>query len=227
MRPPRLDDVRVVVRLFASFREAVGASRVELELPTGATAADAARTVLRDHPLAAERALLARNREYVDPAATLAEGDELALIPPVSGGMAGARGRVAVSDAPLSIDEAVGHVRDEEVGGVVIFVGTVRRSSRGARVTRLDYEAYAEMAERVMTELADRLAREHGARLAIHHRTGTLAVGDLAVVVVAGAPHRAEAFAAARAAIDELKHTAPIWKKEYADDGAVWVDEHP
>jgi len=94
-------------------------------------------------------------------------------------------------------------------------------------VTRLDYEAYAEMAERVMTELADRLAREHGARLAIHHRTGTLAVGDLAVVVVAGAPHRAEAFAAARAAIDELKHTAPIWKKEYADDGAVWVDEHP
>lgn len=218
----------MVVRLFASYREAVGASRIELELPAGATAADAVRVVLGDHPLlAAGHTMLARNREYVDPTAGLADGDELALIPPVSGGAAGARGRIAVSDAPLSIDEAVSHVRDEEVGGIVVFVGTVRRSSRGARVTRLDYEAYAEMAERAMTELADRLAREHGARLAIHHRTGTLVVGDLAVVVVAGAPHRAEAFAAARSAIDELKRTVPIWKKEYTDDGAVWVDEHP
>lgn len=217
----------MIVRLFASYREAAGTGRVELELPAGTTAAEAARAALRDRPGAAGRVMLARNREYVDAAAVLADGDELALIPPVSGGTAAQGARIAVTDAPLSIDDAIRHVRDEEVGGIVVFVGAVRRSSRGSRITRLDYEAYAEMAERVMRGLADRLAREHGARLAIHHRTGALAVGDLAVIVAAGAPHRAEAFAAARAAIDELKRTAPIWKKEYADDGAVWVDEHP
>src|SRR5512140_513921 len=121
--------MRGVVRLFASYREAAGAGRIELDLPAGATAAEAVRAVLRDHPLATERGMLARNREYVDPGVALADGDELALIPPVSGGAGDTRRRIAVSDAPLSVDEVMRHVRDDEVGGIVVFVGTVRRSS--------------------------------------------------------------------------------------------------
>ena len=215
--------MRVVVRLFASYRETAGTGRIELDLPTGATADDALRALSLDHALVADQVMLARNREYVTGSAALAEGDELALIPPVSGG---GTSRIAVSETALAVDDAIAHVRDPEVGGIVVFIGTVRRSSQGRHVTRLDYEAYAEMAQAVMTEIADRLAAEHGARIALHHRTGPLAVGDIAVVVAAGSPHRAEAFAAARAAIDELKRIVPIWKKEYADDGAVWVTDH-
>ncbi len=211
------------MRLFASYREAAGTGRIELDLPIGATADDAVRTLSLDHALVADQVMLARNREYVTGSAALAEGDELALIPPVSGG---GTSRIAVSETALAVDDAIAHVRDPEVGGIVVFIGTVRRSSQGRHVTRLEYEAYAEMAQAVMTEIAERLAAEHGARIALHHRTGALAVGDIAVVVAAGSPHRAEAFAAARAAIDELKRIVPIWKKEYADDGAVWVTEH-
>ncbi|MSQ36817.1 MAG: molybdenum cofactor biosynthesis protein MoaE [Chloroflexi bacterium] len=218
-----MGSMKVVVRLFASYREAAGTGRIELDLPVGATADDALRAISLDHAIVAEQVMLARNREYVTGSAALADGDELALIPPVSGG---GSSRIAVSETALSVDDTIAHVRDTEVGGIVVFIGTVRRSSQGRHVTRLDYEAYAEMAQTVMAEIADRLGSEHGARIALHHRTGVLAVGDIAVIVAAGAPHRAAAFTAARAAIDELKRIVPIWKKEYADDGAVWVTDH-
>ena len=217
------------VRLFASYREAAGVGHVSLELPEGATARDAIRAVLTQHPLVAEgrQLVIARNREYVDVEAALADGDELALIPPVSGGATRARARIHVTPEPLSVDEVLDAVRDDAFGGLVVFLGTVRDRSRGTRVTHLEYEAYAEMAEGKMRQIADRLEREHApARVAMHHRIGDLAIGDTAVVVAAGAPHRDAAFAAARQAIDELKSVVPIWKKEFTEDGAVWIEEH-
>ena len=217
------------MRLFASYREAAGVGQIPRELQPGATARDAIRAVLKEHPLVAEgrQVVIARNREYVEPDAALADGDELALIPPVSGGATRSRERVAVLTEPLSVDDVLDAVRDAGFGGLVVFLGTVRDRSRGKRVTHLEYEAYAEMAEAKMREIAGRLEREHApARIAMHHRVGDLAIGDVAVAVAAGAPHRDAAFAAARKAIDELKSVVPIWKKEFTEDGAVWIEEH-
>ncbi|HEY8786003.1 MAG TPA: MoaD family protein [Candidatus Limnocylindria bacterium] len=221
--------MRVLVRLFASYREAAGRGHFDMELPPGATVRDAIARITKEHPLIAEgrQVVIARNREYVGVDEPLADGDELALIPPVSGGDARTLAPIAVSDAALSIDDALALVRDDEFGGVVVFLGTVRNRSRGKRVLHLEYEAYAEMAEAKMREISDRLVREHGPlRIAMHHRVGDLRIGDIAVVVAAAAPHRDAAFAAARAAIDELKSIVPIWKKEHAEDGAIWIEEH-
>ena len=221
--------MRVLVRLFASYREAAGVGHIQLELPAGATVRDAIREVLREHPLVAEgrQLVIARNTEYVEPDAALADGDEVALIPPVSGGATKATARIAVTSDPLSVDDVLDAVRDDGFGGLVVFLGTVRDASRGRRVTHLEYEAYAEMAERKMREIAERLEREHApARIAMHHRVGDLRIGETAVVVAVGAPHRDAAFAAARRAIDELKTIVPIWKKEHTADGAVWVEDH-
>lgn len=220
--------MRIDVRLFASYREAVGVGRFDLELPTGATVRDAVASIVERHPIltTGTRIVMARNREYVDADAALADGDELALIPPVSGGATASHIRVLVSDAPLSVDAVLDAIRSPAHGGLVVFVGTVRAKSRGRNVMRLDYEAYPEMAEAKMREIADRLEREHGATIAMHHRVGELQIGETAVVVAAGAAHRDAAFAAARAAIDELKQVVPIWKKEHTDDGAVWIEDH-
>jgi molybdopterin synthase catalytic subunit len=220
--------MRVLVRLFASYREAAGVGRIELELPPGATVKDAIFRVVKDHPLIAEgrQVVIARNHEYVTPDEPLADGDEVALIPPVSGG-AMVVAPIVVSASPLSVDDALAAVRESSFGGIVVFLGTVRDRSRGKRVTHLEYEAYAEMAETKMREIAQRLEAEHAPlRLVMHHRVGDLAIGDIAVIVAAGAPHREAAFAAARAAIDELKTIVPIWKKEHSDDGAVWIEDH-
>lgn len=225
--------MRIDVRLFASYREAAGVSRFDVELPDGAAVSDALVAIEGRYPrlAAAGRILTARNREYVDAGALLSDGDELAIIPPVSGGSGGredlaAEGRIRVTDTPLSLDAAVDAVRADAHGGIVVFIGTVRERNRGQRVTRLDYEAFPEMAEVTMRDIAARLEAVHGARLAMHHRVGELAVGETAVIVAAGAAHRDAAFAAARAAIDELKTVVPIWKKEHTEDGAVWIDDH-
>jgi molybdopterin synthase catalytic subunit len=220
--------MRVRVRLFASYREAAGVGQIELELPPGAKVRDAIFKVLEDHPLLAEgrQVVIARNHDYVTADEPLSDGDEVALIPPVSGG-AMTVAPIVVSAAPLSVDDALAAVRDPAFGGVVVFLGTVRGRSRGKHVTHLEYEAYTEMAEAKMREIAQRLEARHAPlRLVMHHRVGDLAVGDIAVIVAAGAPHRDAAFAAARAAIDELKTIVPIWKKEHAEDGAIWVEEH-
>jgi molybdopterin converting factor subunit 1 len=220
--------VHVVVRLFASYREAAGVGRIELDLPPGATVRDAIADIAKRHPLITEgrRIVIARNRDYVTPDEPLADGDEVALIPPVSGGD-GSIPNVLISSSALSIDDALAAGRDDGWGGVVVFLGTVRDRSRGKRVTHLEYEAYPEMAEAKMREIAERLEAKHApCRLVLHHRIGELRIGDVAVVIVAGAPHRDSAFKAAREAIDELKTIVPIWKKEHAEDGAIWIEEH-
>jgi molybdopterin converting factor subunit 1 len=220
--------VRVLMRLFASYREAAGVGRFELELPPGAKVKDAIAAVVKEHPLIAEgrQVVIAKNQEYVTPDEPLADGDEVALIPPVSGG-ALTVAPIAVSASALSVDDAIAAVRDSGFGGIVVFLGTVRDRSRGKAVTHLEYEAYVEMAEAKMREIARRLESLHGPlRLVMHHRVGDLAIGDIAVIVAAGAPHRDAAFTAARAAIDELKTIVPIWKKEHSDDGAIWIEDH-
>jgi molybdopterin synthase catalytic subunit len=163
------------------------------------------------------------NHELALSDATLADGDEVALLPPVSGGT----GACTLSGAPLDVGAVVARVTGSSVGGIVTFVGAVRDSARGRSIRHLEYEAYPEMAEREMQRVADEAAeRFPGSRVAMAHRTGHLEVGEIAVVVVAAAPHRAEAFAACRFAIDTLKERVPIWKKEVATDGEYWVDDH-
>ena len=230
--------MRVNVRLFASYREAAGVGQLQLDLAPGSTVSDAIAEVAKRHPLITEgrRVVIARNREYVTPDETLSDGDEVALIPPVSGGdntVSTAAQRkvptplIRISEQRLSVDDAIAAASDSRWGGIVVFLGTVRDASRGKRVTHLEYEAYAEMAEAKMREIAEALEREHApCRVVLHHRIGELAIGEIAVIVVAGAPHRDAAFKAAREAIDELKTVVPIWKKEYAEDGAVWIEEH-
>ena len=152
------------------------------------------------------------------------DGDEVALLPPVSGGSAHAR----VQAAPLSMDALLAQVSDPGCGGVVTFSGVVRDHSRGRGIEHLEYEAYVPMAEREMERIvAGARERWPEVRLALCHRVGQLAIGDAAVMVAAAAPHRPEAFEACRFAIDTLKQTVPIWKKEFSDDGTYWVEENP
>ena len=203
----------VVVRLFAGLRERAGWSSREVE---AATVADVWPALgLGDEP---EGLLYAVNREYADRGRELQEGDEVALIPPVSGG--GFR----VTEEPLSLDAVVAEVADERAGGIATFTGTVRRQSRGREVTHLEYEAYAEMAEDVMGQIAaDLLARHDLCAVAIHHRVGRVELGEASVVIAVSAPHRQAALEACREAIDTLKETVPLWKKEVYEGGEEWV----
>jgi molybdopterin synthase catalytic subunit len=134
---------------------------------------------------------------------------------------------VALRVEPLSVDEAVAHVRHEGAGAVCVFLGTVRDHSEGRSVVRLEYEAYASMALAEMKRITGEITRElAGVRLAVVHRTGSLLVGDVAVVCAASAPHRGEAYAACRALIDRVKARVPIWKREHGPEGAYWVGWH-
>jgi molybdopterin synthase catalytic subunit len=218
--------MRVTVRLFGPIREAVGAKELHVQLADGARAAALRALLAEKHPELASlgpRLRLSVNREFAAEDAVLADGDEVAFLPPVSGGA----GRCTISDRPLDPAAVAARVTGPDAGGVVQFVGAVRDRSRGRDIEHLEYEAYAEMAVQEMERICDEAARRWpGARVAIAHRVGHLAIGDLAVVVAAAAAHRAEAFDACRFAIDALKQTVPIWKKEVATDGASWVDEH-
>jgi molybdopterin synthase catalytic subunit len=223
--------MKIQVRYFAVFRERLGREEELLELPgDAATVADALALLGRRHPpiaALAGRFRVAVNQEMVGGSAALAEGDELALIPPVAGGT-GAPRRAVVLPTALSLDRVLAAVRHPGAGGVVTFTGAVRAESQGRQVVRLEYEAYREMAESVFARLCDSIEAEHpGVRLALEHRVGALEVGDVAVVIAASAPHRAAAFAACRALIDRLKEEAPIWKKEIGPDGEEWVGLGP
>ena len=213
-----LNRVHVRVRLFAALRERAGAGSLEIELPEGATVADVwSRLDLGDEPAGL---LYARNRAYVDRTEALGAGDEVAVIPPVSGG------DFRLSAEPLSVDAAVSEVRDDAAGAIATFVGTTRARSRGRDVVHLEYEAYEGMAEQVMAELAARLANRHElCKVAIHHRTGRVEIGGTSVVIAVSAPHRAAAIAACHEAIDELKVTVPLWKKETYVGGEEWIGQ--
>ena len=204
----------VHVRLFAGLRERAGWSERELDGVECVSDVWPALS-LGDEP---EGLLYAVNREYADRDLELNDGDEVALIPPVSGGA------YRVTGEPLSLDAAVAEVADEQAGAIATFTGTVRKQSRGREVTHLEYEAYAEMAEDVMAQLAaDLEARHELCRVAIHHRVGRLEIGEASVVIAVSAPHRQDALAACREAIDKLKETVPLWKKEFYEGGEEWI----
>jgi len=206
--------MRVTVRLFAGLREQAGRSRLELE-DVERVADVWARLDLGEEP---PGLLYAVNREYVEPTQALADGDEVALIPPVSGGA------FRLVDGPLDVAAVLGEVEDRDAGGVASFVGTVRRRSRGRDVLHLEYEAYEEMAEPMLERLAAELTERHGlCSVAIHHRVGRVEIGEASVAIAVSAPHRAAALAACREAIDTLKETIPLWKKEVYTGGEEWI----
>jgi molybdopterin converting factor subunit 1 len=222
------------IRLFAMLRERAGTDRLELELSSGATVADAMRALSEREPLGTmlERmpVRMAVNRDYASAETVLTAEDELALIPPVSGGAPELDGALEqteapvqvharVSDEPLSLDRLARVVGDSHAGAVVIFQGVTRE------VERLDYEAYTEMAEERMGEILRDCVTAHGlTAAAAEHRVGSVALGEPSVIVAVSAPHRGEAFAGAREAIDRIKAQAPIWKREH-ETGAPgrWV----
>ncbi|MDP9283558.1 MAG: molybdenum cofactor biosynthesis protein MoaE [Actinomycetota bacterium] len=203
----------VRVRLFAGLRERAGWSEREVDAATVADVWDALE--LGDEPAGL---LYAVNKAYAERARPLADGDEVALIPPVSGGA------FLLSDEPLSLDRVVTEVRDERAGAIATFTGTTRISSRGRTVEHLDYEAYEGMAEAVMAEIAESLhARYALCAIAIHHRVGRVGIGDTSVVIAVSAPHRRDALAACKDAIDALKERVPLWKKEVYSGGEEWI----
>jgi molybdopterin synthase catalytic subunit len=209
--------VVVRIRLFAMLRERAGASELSLELPEGARVRDA--LVALESLAAGLPLVMAINREYASEDAPLSPGDELALIPPVSGGADAAVAHAALRDEPLSLDALVARVRDPRAGAVVTFAGVTRD------VPSLEYEAYAEMAlEQLRAVVAEAIERHGLCAAAAEHRIGTVPLSEASVLVAVSAPHRAEAFAGGREIIDRLKQLAPIWKRELDDAGdATWV----
>ena len=204
----------VRVRLFAGLRERAGWSQQELD--GVATVADIwPALALGDEP---PGLLYAVNKEYAERDRRLADGDEVALIPPVSGG------DFRLSEAPLSLDAVVSEVASADAGAIATFTGTTRVHSRGRTVQYLEYEAYPGMAEEVMAEIAQALRERYDlCAVAIHHRTGRVDIGDASVVIAVSAAHRGAALAACKDAIDTLKETVPLWKKEVYEGGEEWI----
>ncbi len=220
--------MQIQVLYFAVFRERIGSDGERLELADGATVATAIDALAARHEAIATlrgRFRVAVDQDFVADDHVLHDGAELALIPPVAGG---SDRHVALIAEPLSLDRCIAAIGGPGIGGIVTFTGMVRRHSRGVAIDHLEYEAYPPMALRELTQLCDEIEAElPGTRLAVEHRVGRLEIGELAVAIAAGAPHRAEAFTACRAMIDRLKDRVPIWKKEFGEDGAVWVGLGP
>jgi MoaE-MoaD fusion protein len=210
--------VRVAVKLFAALREQAGARERALELADGASVDDVWPALgLGDEPTGLVYAV---NRAYVERGTPLADGDEVALIPPVSGGA------FRLSDEPLSLERVAAEVASDDAGAIATFVGTTRAHSRGRDVVRLEYEAYESMAEAEMERIAGELReRHHVIDVAIHHRVGPVEIGETSVVIAVSAPHRAAALDACRDAIDTLKQTVPLWKKELYVGGEEWIGQ--
>ena len=206
--------MRVTVRLFAGLRERAGRARLELDDVHRVEDVWAA-LALGDEP---PGLLYAVNRSYAVRGQELHDGDEVALIPPVSGGA------FLLTTEPLAVAAVLAEVASDDAGGIATFVGTVRRQSRGRDVEYLEYEAYEEMAEPMLRALADELTKKHGlTKMAVHHRVGRVEIGEPSVVIAVSAPHRAAALDACREAIDTLKETIPLWKKEVYAGGEEWI----
>jgi MoaE-MoaD fusion protein len=214
--------VRVTVRLFAGLRERAGTGKRELELPAGAVAGDVfAALAIGAEPTGLSYAV---NQEYAERTAPLSDGDEVALLTPVSGGAG--EPLVLLGPEPIDLARLIAHVSGPDAGAIATFSGTVRESAREREVLDLEYEAYPGMAEQEIMRIARAALADHGClRAAIAHRTGVVQVGEASVGIAIASAHRAPAFAACKQAIDTLKLTVPIWKKERYRDGEVWIGQ--
>jgi molybdopterin synthase catalytic subunit len=217
--------MRVEVLFFALFREQAGTRETALELPEGATVRDAQRLLESRFPgLSLEQGLAAVNQEFRPPEHPLADGDELAFLPPVSGGNE-APDSWGLTQAPLELQRWVDWASAPPYGAVVSFLGTTRSPNRGREVAYLEYEAYGGMAERVMQRIIVEM-RERWVlgRVALWHRTGRVDPAEASILIVVSSPHRLEGFEACRYAIERVKQILPVWKKEFSPDGSHWVE---
>jgi molybdopterin synthase catalytic subunit len=208
--------MRITVRLFAALRERADAGSVGVDLDNGARIGDVWPALgLGEEP---PGLAYARNREYVNRDQPLTEGDEVAVIPPVSGGA------FRVQSAPLEVTAVIAEVADPAAGAIATFIGTTRETNRGRAVTHLEYDAYPEMAEAEMAKIAEQLKVGYDVlHVAMAHRTGHVPIGEASVVIAVSAPHRGPAMDACREAIDTLKQTVPVWKKEVFEGGEEWI----
>jgi molybdopterin converting factor subunit 1 len=221
---------RVTVKLFAVLRERAKAGELEREFPDGVTVGEIWRRLNEEFPLLAtarDAVSCAVNYEYVTTDFKPRNGDEVAFIPPVSGGIGGGEpwvGTVALGAEPIDVAELEREVASRAAGAVVTFVGATREENAGRRVLRLEYDAYEPMALREMRKIAVEAGRRfHIVRIAMRHRVGLVELGQVSVAIAVSAAHRAQAFEACRFAIDRVKEVAPIWKKEHFEGGEVWV----
>jgi len=215
--------VKIRVRLFAAVKDIVGQREVILDLPAGTTAAGMLDRFAGDYPRLrglTPSLLFAVNREYVEGTRILAEGDEVALIPPVSGGA----DLYEITETPLSLDTLVKVVGEKTSGAVASFLGIVREFARGRQVKYLEYDGYPEMATATMRQIGDEIRQRWPVdKIAMAHRVGRLAIGEASVAIAISSPHRREALEACAYAIERLKEIVPIWKKEVWTDGAEWI----
>jgi molybdopterin synthase catalytic subunit len=220
--------IAVRTRLFARLRELAGTDSENVEVRAGATVADVYNALRKSHPgldVTSESVRAAVNQEFADWDVVVADGDEVAFIPPVSGGAHAVGVLFELTTDPLDPRRLEAAVAHKGAGAICTFIGVVRDTSRGRSVTHLEYEAYGEMATAEMRKIAGEIAEKWPeARVAMAHRTGRLEIGEASVVVSVSCPHRAEAIDACRWGIDRLKESVPIWKKEHATDGTYWIE---
>ena len=223
----------VTVKLFALLKEKAGCDELRIGMGAG-TVSDLLRQIALEHPSLSDMIsrgsiLVSVNHELARQDSAVRDGDEVALMPPFSGGGAQA-GHIRIQKEPFSLEREIEQLKgsSSSIGAIVTFLGTTRDISRDRRVAQLAFEYYPGMAEKILAEIRERAISDHGAiDVTIIHRTGILPVGENIVLIAAAAMHRDEAFKACRFCIDELKRTTPIWKKETTTEGEVWVEEHP
>lgn len=223
----------ITIKLFAILRERTRCDQLSLDYQ-GGTVSDLLKQVTREYPALSDllqpgRIMISVNYEFVRMDGLVKDGDEVAFMPPFSGGN-GRTGEVRIQKESFSIETEVEVLKQSSssIGGIVTFLGTTRDISRNKQVAKLEFEHYPGMAEKKLSEIRERAIKEYGALdVTIIHRVGTLPVGENIVLIVVASEHRDEAFRACRYCIDELKRITPIWKKETTPDGEVWVEEHP
>lgn len=219
--------MQITVQLFAGVAEAVGSKTWQGDLPEGATVTDLFAAIAEAYPKSAPLLKLcfaSVNHSFADPATELHAEDEIAIIPPVSGGQDDDADLFTITSEPLSADAILAKVRNPLCGAINVFVGTVRELTQGKRTVHLEYEAYEPMAVKMMQRIADEIEQKWpGTRVAMSHRVGKLEIEDAAVVIAVATPHRAASYEAGRYAIERLKEIVPIWKKENWEDGTQWI----
>ncbi len=216
--------MKVRVKFFAILRERAGTAEVTQELSDGATVGDLWHGLQKTYPkldVPGIRLLYAVNQNYVHLDEQLRDGDEVVFLPPVSGGL---DPMFRVQNVAIDLNELVRYVTDAEAGAIATFIGTTRNNNEGRQVIALDYEAYPEMAEKELKRIGAEAAQKWSiCRMAIIHRLGPVQIGEASVIIAVSSAHRDAAFAASRFAIEEIKKTVPIWKKEVFDGGEVWI----